>query len=89
MRVSGLGERGTRLRKIAGRLKPAPIAVYYVQVPDEIETRAVGWYMRRTRTGEPEYLGHSAAAAEAWLRGELDTQTPVRKRAKKGQKALR
>jgi hypothetical protein len=88
MRVSGLGERGTRLRRIAGNLSPAPIAVFYVQVPDEVETRAVGWYMRRTRKGPPEYLGHSAAAAEAWLREEIG-RISVRKRRKKGAKTLK
>lgn len=88
--MSGLGERGSRLRRIAAQLKPPPIAVYYVQVPDEVETRAVGWYMRPTRAAAPEYLGHSAAAAEAWLRKKLEQgRTPVRKRRKKGQKALR
>jgi hypothetical protein len=88
--VSDLGERGKRLRRIAGRLKPAPIAVYYVQTPDEEETRAVGWYMRRTRASSPEFLGHSAPAAEIWLRRLIERQprrTNVRKPAKKRQKA--
>lgn len=82
--MSGLGERGSRLRRIAGNLSPPPIAVFYVQTPDEEETRAVGWYMRRTRKGPPVFLGHSAAAAEAWLRGELGPKrrTSVRKKAK-------
>ena len=85
--MSGLGERGSRLRRIAAKLSPAPIAVFYVQVPDEEETRSVGWHMRMTRKGKPVYLGHSAAAAEAWLRAEIDRggrrrRTPVRKAAK-------
>jgi hypothetical protein len=67
--VSGLGERGSRLRRIAAELSPAPrVPPFYVQVPDEVEIRAIGWYMRRTRKGPPVFLGHSAAAAEAYLR---------------------
>lgn len=77
MRVSGLGERGSRLRRIARDLEPAPaVPPYYVQVPDEIETRAVGWYMRRTRQAKPEFLGHSASAAEIWIRELLAQQRP-------------
>jgi hypothetical protein len=90
MRVSGLGERGSRLRVVAARLKPAPaIPPFFVQLPDatlDEQVRAVGWYMRRTREGPPVFLGHSAAAAEVWLRIELGKQqarTSVRKRSKK------
>jgi hypothetical protein len=86
----GLGERGSRLRRVARDLSPAPIAVFYVQVPDEEEVRAIGWYMRLTRAGEPVYLGHSASAAELWLREEIKAQrskTSVRKRKKPRQKA--
>jgi hypothetical protein len=85
--VSGLGERGTRVRRVAAQLQPPPIAVFYVQTPDEVETRAVGWYMRLTRKGEPIYLGHSAAAAEQWLREQLPKRrrSSVRKTAKKKQ----
>ncbi len=65
--------------------KPAPtIPPFYVQSPDEEEIRAVGWYMRRSRRGRAVFLGHSAAAAEAWLRELLVEQRKreQRKRAK-------
>jgi hypothetical protein len=81
MPVSDLGERGSRLRAVARKLKPTPaIPPFYVQAPDEEEIRAIGWYMRRTRAGPAVYLGHSAAAAEMWLRGQLDEQRAKRKR---------
>lgn len=71
--MSGLGERGTRLRRVARQLDPPPaVPPFYVQVPDE-ECRAVGWYVRMERGGEPVYLGHSAIAAEVFLR----TNPPV------------
>lgn len=74
--MSGLGERGSRLRRVARALEPAPaVPPFYVQTPDERELRAVGWYMRRERGGEAVYLGHSAIAAELWLRGEFERQT--------------
>jgi hypothetical protein len=73
--MSGLGERGRRLRAVAGKLEPAPaVPPFYVQVPDEEEIRAVGWYMRQTRDGPPIFLGHSAVAAEVWLRTRLDAR---------------
>lgn len=79
--MSDLGERGSRLRRVARDLTPAPaIPPYYVQVPDEVETRAIGWYMRRTRKGPVVFLGHSAAAAEMWLRRQLDEQRAKRKK---------
>lgn len=79
--MSGLGERGSRLRSLARQLSPSPaIPPFYVQAPDEIEIRALGWYMRRTRGGPPVYLGHSAAAAEHWLRTELERQRSRRPR---------
>jgi len=79
--VSDLGERGSRLRRVARQLSPAPaIPPFYVQVPDEEEIRAIGWYMRRTRNGPAVYLGHSAAAAEVWLRRQVDKQLAKRKR---------
>lgn len=75
MPVSDLGERGSRLRAVARKLKPVPaIPPFYVQSPDEEEIRAIGWYMRRTRKGPVVYLGHSAAAAEIWLWRLLDEQ---------------
>ena len=84
MPVSGLGERGSRLRRIARALEPAPaIPPFYVQSPDEDEIRAIGWYMRCTRKGPPVFLGHSAAAAEAWLRIQIAEQAngrPKRRR---------
>jgi len=71
--MSGLGERGRRLRAVASKLEPTPaVPPFYVQVPDEDEIRATGWYMRRTRDGPPIFLGHSAIAAEVWLRRQLD-----------------
>lgn len=71
--MSGLGERATRLRRIAHQLNPAPVAPpFFVQLPDEVETRAIGWYMRRKRKEKPYYLGHSAIAAELELRRLLD-----------------
>jgi hypothetical protein len=87
MPVSDLGERGSRLRAVARKLKPPPaIPPFYVQAPDEEEIRAIGWYMRRTRGGPVVYLGHSAAAAEVWLRRQLDEQLAKRKR--RGRKAI-
>jgi hypothetical protein len=72
--MTGLGERGRRLRALTTKLDPAPaVPPYFVQVPDEVETRAIGWYMRQTRDGPPIFLGHSAIAAEVWLRRRLDT----------------
>lgn len=71
--MSGLGDRGRRLRAVASKLEPGPaVPPFYVQVPDEEEIRAVGWYMRQTRDGPPIFLGHSAVAAEVWLRRRLD-----------------
>jgi hypothetical protein len=87
--VSGLGERGTRLRRVARQLDPAPaVPPFYVQVPDEEETRAVGWYMRRERGGEAIYLGHSAIAAELHLRRELDVSRGTKSVRKKGKKRI-
>jgi len=78
--VSGLGERGSRLRRVARQLAPPPaVPPYYVQLPDEIEIRAVGWYMRKTRGGPPVFLGHSAAAAELWLRQEIEKRRSRKK----------
>jgi hypothetical protein len=88
--VSDLGERGSRLRRVAKQLAPAPaIPPFYVQAPDEEEIRAIGWYMRRTRGGPPVYLGHSAAAAEVWLRRELDQQRERATKRKRKPKATR
>lgn len=82
--MSGLGERGGRLRAVARKLEPPPaIPPFYVQSPDEEEIRALGWYMRRTRRGPPVFLGHSAAAAELWLHRQLDEQRGKRKRRKR------
>jgi len=73
--MSGLGDRGRRLRAVASRLEPAPaVPPFYVHVPDEEEIRAAGWYMRQTRDGPPIFLGHSAVAAEVWLRRQLDAR---------------
>lgn len=78
--MSGLGERGSRLREVARRLEPAPaIPPFYVQQPDD-ELRAVGWYLRWERGSEPVYLGHSAIAAEMWIRLELHNQKSTGKR---------
>lgn len=95
--MSGLGERGERLRRVARALSSPPaVPPFYVQspAPDDEEVRAIGWYMRRSRKGPAVYLGHSAAAAEVWLREELGRQrksvsreTPVAKRNKKRQKS--
>jgi hypothetical protein len=81
--VSGLGERGERLRRVARALSSPPaVPPFYVQspAPDDEEVRAIGWYMRRS--------------AEVWLREELGRQrksvsreTPVAKRNKKRQKS--
>jgi hypothetical protein len=69
--VSGLGERGRRLRRLAHRLEPVPaVPPFYVQLPDR-EMRATGWYMRTERGGEPIFLGHNAVVAEIFLLGEL------------------
>lgn len=85
MHVSDLGERGSRLRRVARNLKPAPaIPPFYVQIPDEEEIRACGWYMRRTRGGPAVFLGHSAAAAEIWLRRQVDKQTRKKTRTASG-----
>lgn len=74
--MSGLGERGRRLRSVAGKLKPAPaVPPFYVEVPDEDEIRAIGWYMRQTRDGPAIFLGHSAIAAEVWLRRQIDDRS--------------
>jgi hypothetical protein len=79
--VSDLGERGSRLRRVARELRPAPaIPPFYVQSPDEEEIRAIGWHMRVKRNEPPVYLGHSAAAAEVWLRRLLDEQRSKRRR---------
>lgn len=83
MPVSGLGERGTRLRSVARRLEPAPaVPPFYVQTPDH-ETRAPGWYMRLTRDAEPEYLGHNAAVAEVFLLRLVEDQAPRPRRSTK------
>jgi len=77
--MTGLGERGRRLRALTSKLDPAPaVPPFYVQVPDELEIRATGWYMRQTRGGPPIFLGHSAIAAEVWLRRQLDISTVPR-----------
>lgn len=69
--MSGLGERGTRLRRVARRLEPPPaVPPFYVQVPDG-EMRATGWYMRLERGGEAVFLGHNAVTAEIFLQAEL------------------
>jgi hypothetical protein len=71
--MSGLGERGRRLRAVASKLEPAPaVPPFYVWVPDESEIRAAGWYMRQTLDGPPIFLGHSAAAAEVWLLKQIE-----------------
>lgn len=69
-------ERTERLREWADKLTPAPIAVFFVQKPDEEEVHAIGWYMRMTRDSAPELLGHSAGAAEATLRRLREQQQP-------------
>lgn len=72
------------MRAVARRLKPAPaIPPFYVQAPDEEEIRAIGWYMRRTRGGPVVFLGHSAAAAEVWLRRQVDEQKAKRRKGRK------
>lgn len=82
--MSGLGERGGRLRAVARKLEPPPaVPPFYVQTPDEEDIRALGWYMRETRGGPPVFLGHSAAAAEVWLRGLLEQQRKKPKRRRK------
>lgn len=81
--MSGLGERGKRLRRLAEQLQTPPIAVYFVQLPDEVETFAIGWHMKLSRDEKPEYLGHSFIAAELKLRERLEAATkPKRSRAK-------
>lgn len=70
--MSGLGERGSRLRDVARQLEPPPaVPPFYVQAPDR-EMRAMGWYMRMKRGGDAIYLGHSAATAEVFLLLELE-----------------
>lgn len=70
--MSGLGERGSRLRDVARQLEPPPVVPpFYVQTPDR-EMRAIGWYMRMKRGGSPIYLGHSAVTAEVFLLLELE-----------------
>lgn len=76
--MSGLGERGQRLRVVARMFEPPPaIPPFYVQVPDEDEIRAVGWYARQTREGPPIFLGHNAVAAEVWMRRQLEIGTDL------------
>ena len=86
--MSGLGERGKRLRRSAALLDPAPaVPPFYVQVPD-FETRAMGWYMRWTRDGEPVYLGHAAASAEVYLLRLGEEQGRERKPGQRVQKKV-
>lgn len=83
--MSGLGERGSQLRRVARRLDPPPaVPPFYVQLPDD-ECRAPGWYMREIRDGEPVYLGHSASVAEVFLLRIMDTKP--RKRVKRKARA--
>lgn len=71
--MSGLGERGSRLRSVARRLaEPPAVPPFYIQVPEGGELRAIGWYMRMTRDGEAIFLGHSAASAEVFLLRRLE-----------------
>lgn len=73
--MSGLGERGRRLRAVARRLAAPPaVPPFYVQSPEGDELRALGWYMRMTRESEATYLGHSAAAAEVYLLRRLESE---------------
>lgn len=82
--MSGLGERGGRLRAVARKLEPPPaVPPFYVQAPDEVEIRALGWYMRETRGGPPVFLGHSAAAAELWLHQLLEKQRSPKRKVRK------
>lgn len=72
--MPGLGERGSRLRRLAAKLDPPPkLPPYFVQLPDEADHRAIGWYMRLDSSSEPEFLGHSAISAEMYLRERLST----------------
>jgi len=85
--VSGVGERGKRLRGLAQLLEPKPLPPFYVERPDELETRAIGWHMRADRSSAPEYLGHNFIAAELTLRRKLEEQRsprpkPRRRKAK-------
>lgn len=83
--MSGLGERGTRLRAVARKLEPPPaVPPFYVESPDG-DLRALGWYMRMERTGEATYLGHSAASAEVFLL-QLIAEKPKQKSAKRSKK---
>lgn len=81
--MSGVGERGKRLRRLAEQLQPAPVVKpYFVQLPDERETRAIGWHMRVTRTEDPLFLGHSFIAAELKLREMLEAPAKPKRRRK-------
>jgi hypothetical protein len=83
MRVSGLGERGKRLRSLAALLEPKPLPPFYVERPDEVETRAIGWHMRVDRGAAPEFLGHNFIAAELQLRQMLEEQAKPKRRQRK------
>lgn len=83
--MSGLGERGTRLRAVAKKVEPPPVVPpFYVESPDG-DLRALGWYMRMERKGPAIYLGHSAAVAEVYLL-QLAAEKPRRKVAKSSKK---
>lgn len=72
--MSGLGERGKRLRSLAAMLEPKPLPPFYVERPDEVETRAIGWHMRVDRAARPEFIGHNFIAAELHLRRLIEEQ---------------
>ena len=81
--MSGLGERGARLRRLAQQLSPAPeVPPFYTERPDLVETWAIGWHMRRHRQDVPEFLGYGFIAAELKLR-ELIEQGSGRSTGKK------
>lgn len=60
---------------MAEQLDPPPaVKPYFVQAPDEISARAIGWHMKAERTGEAVYLGHNFMAAELYLRSLIEEQ---------------
>lgn len=71
--MSGLGERGTRLRLLAGELESPPEVVVYYHVPPRQVRNGPGWYMGPSHR-DLSYIGHSAAAAEVNLIRMLQEQ---------------
>jgi hypothetical protein len=78
--VPGLGERASRLKRFAVKLRPLPKSdPYYLHTPLTEEERAPGWYMRDP-DGARVYLGASAGDAEQYLRDQLREQSKPKRR---------